>query len=138
MLFTSPLFLFLFLPLFLATYHLSPHNLQIKNYIALAGSVIFFAWGEPVFVLALLAGTFIDYRASLVVAPGAKYGHAVKRVILAGAICLNVAALVASKYLDFIITELINPLAPWLNIHIDPPNVPLEEILVPPRRLTRP
>lgn len=125
MLFSSPLFLFVFLPVFLAAYYLSPRSLQVRNLIALAGSVVFFAWGEPLFVFALIAGTFIDYRVSLAVAPDSTYNPRTKHLVLAAAICLNVAALIASKYVDFLVTEIINPLEPWLNLHIKPPNIPL-------------
>jgi alginate O-acetyltransferase complex protein AlgI len=125
MLFTSPIFLFVFLPLFLAAYYLSPRSLHIKNFIALAGSVLFFAWGEPLFVFALIAGTFIDYRVSLAVAQDSPMSPRTKRLLLAAAISLNVAGLIASKYVDFIVTEIINPLEPWFNLHIKPPNIPL-------------
>jgi alginate O-acetyltransferase complex protein AlgI len=125
MLFTSPLFLFVFLPLLLAIYYLSPNSLHVKNFVALAGSVVFFAWGEPIFVFALIVGTFIDYRASLLIAPHSTCRLRTKRFVLATAICLDVAALVASKYTQFVVVEIINPLGPWLNVHLEPPNIPL-------------
>lgn len=125
MLFSSPLFLFVFLPVFLAAYYLSSRTLRIKNFIALAGSVVFFAWGEPLFVFALILGTFIDYRVSLAIAPDSTLNPHTKRWLLAAAICLNIAMLIASKYVDFIVMEIINPLEPWFHLHITPPNIPL-------------
>ncbi len=125
MLFSSPLFLFVFLPVFLAVYYLSPRSLRVKNFIALVGSVVFFAWGEPLFVFALIVGTFIDYRISLAIAPDSTINPHIKRWLLAAAICLNTAALIASKYVDFIVAEIINPLEPWLHLNIAPPNIPL-------------
>lgn len=111
--------------MFLVVYYLSPRSTHIKNLIALVGSVVFFAWGEPLFVFALIVGTFIDYRVSLVVAPDSIYSQRTKLSFLSVAICLNIAALIASKYLDFIVDEIINPLEPWFGLHIKPPNIPL-------------
>jgi len=125
MLFTSSTFLFLFLPIFIAAYYLSPRDLHVKNYVALAGSVLFFAWAEPVFAFVLFIGIFIDYRASLITAPNSEYLPSTKRWILAAAIALNVIALIASKYADFIVTKIITPLEPWLKLHAEPPHIPL-------------
>jgi len=48
MLFSSPLFLFLFLPAVLSAYLLLPARL--RNRCALVASLLFYAWGEPRFV----------------------------------------------------------------------------------------
>jgi alginate O-acetyltransferase complex protein AlgI len=125
MLFSSPLFLFVFLPVFLAVYYLSLGSLREKNFIALAGSVVFFAWGEPIFVFALIVGTFIDYRVSIAISPKATHKPNTKRWVLAVAICLNIAVLISAKYVNFIVTEIINPLEPWFHLHFTPPNIPL-------------
>jgi alginate O-acetyltransferase complex protein AlgI len=125
MLFTSPVFLFVFLPFFLMAYYFLPLTCKIKNYITLLGSILFFSWGEPLFVFALIGGTFIDYKVSLVIGPGTNYSLRIKEWLLTVAIFLNVATLIASKYLDFIITAVINPLEPWIGLRIDPPNIPL-------------
>jgi len=125
MLFTSPLFLFAFLPVLLTVYYLAPRSIQVKNAVALAGSVLFFSWGEPLFVFLLLAGVFIDYRASRILEPGAGYGNSVRKWVLIGAITLNVLSLLASKYLDFIVIEVLTPLSPWLHWEVAPPGFPL-------------
>ena len=125
MLFTAPLFLFVFLPALLLTYYAASSSLKAQNHIALAGSVLFFAWGEPLFVFALLAGTFIDYCVSLAIAPAAACAPRMKRGLLAAAITLNVAALVAAKYLDFIVTEIIQPLQGAHHVPLQPPHFPL-------------
>ena len=125
MLFTSPLFLFAFLPVFVAVYYASPDRIQVRNAVALLGSIAFFAWGEPLFALALIVGTFIDYRVSKAIEPSSKVAPNVKRWLLRAAIALDVAALVGSKYLDFLIGEVINPLGPWLHLELTQPNLPL-------------
>jgi alginate O-acetyltransferase complex protein AlgI len=125
MLFVSPLFLFCFLPLFLAAYYLLPGSLRSKNHIALAGSVLFFAWGEPIFVVFLIVGTYVDYRLSLLVAPGSGSPEKHRRIILGAGILLDVAVLIGSKYLDFIAAELLAPLAALTGLQVRPPHLPL-------------
>ena len=49
MVFSSSIFLFAFLPLFLAIYFLMPKR-AAKNIVLLAFSLLFYAWGEPVYV----------------------------------------------------------------------------------------
>src|SRR4051812_32508197 len=58
MVFTSPLFLFAFLPVFLALYALLPA--RRANAVTLLASVVFYAWGEPVFVLFALGSALLD------------------------------------------------------------------------------
>lgn len=59
MVFSSLLFLFLFLPVFLAVYYLTPA--RFRNATALAGSLVFYAWGAPRFVFALIGLSALDY-----------------------------------------------------------------------------
>lgn len=125
MLFTTPLFLFVFLPLFLIAYYLVPNTTTAKNAIALLGSVVFFAWGEPIFVFALLLGTYIDYRASLYIGPEQAMKQAHKKILLSLAIGLNVLILIISKYLTFICSELAPSLHIWFNMNLAVPNLPL-------------
>ena len=59
MIFSSILFCFYFLPVVLAVYYISPKNL--KNLVLFISSLIFYAWGEPVYVLLMLFSTAVDY-----------------------------------------------------------------------------
>src|ERR1019366_5018837 len=59
MVFSSPLFLFLFLPVVLAVYFLLP-GLRARNGWLLAVSLLFYAWGEVGFILLLLISTLIN------------------------------------------------------------------------------
>lgn len=52
-------FVLLFADSFLL-YHLSPQRL--KNAVALLGSLLFYAWGEPYCVLLIAAATFVNYN----------------------------------------------------------------------------
>lgn len=60
MVFSSLLFVYLFLPLNLIIYRLAP-DIKKKNIVMLCFSLIFYAWGEPVYVLLLLLMTVVDY-----------------------------------------------------------------------------
>ena len=61
LLFSSPLFLFLFLPIVLPVYFSLP-GLSSRNNWLLAVSLLFYAWGEIGFTLLLLASTLINYQ----------------------------------------------------------------------------
>ncbi|MBF0557065.1 MAG: MBOAT family protein [Nitrospirae bacterium] len=102
MVFSSPLFLFLFLPLTLLI-GLSLKNTQIRNVFLLAVSMLFYAWGEGAFLLLMLLSILINYffafllEDSHLVAP--------KRA-LAYAVIANLSLLVFFKYANFIVNNL--------------------------------
>jgi alginate O-acetyltransferase complex protein AlgI len=60
MLFNSPLFLLVFLPLFLIAYFVT-QGIRLRNAVIVLFSILFFAWGDPIFVWYVIAGTWIDY-----------------------------------------------------------------------------
>ena len=59
MVFSSITFLFFFLPVVLAVYYLVPE--RAKNPILLLASILFYAWGEPVYVVLLLLSIIFNY-----------------------------------------------------------------------------
>ncbi len=59
MLFSSITFLFIFLPLTLLLYYLVPF--KMKNYVILAASLIFYAWGEPVYIILMILSIILNY-----------------------------------------------------------------------------
>lgn len=65
MVFSSPIFIFLFLPVFLILYYLSPK--RFKNLLILLGGYFFYAWGAPRFAFLLLGTITADYLLSLVI-----------------------------------------------------------------------
>ncbi|MES2342457.1 MAG: MBOAT family O-acyltransferase [Pseudomonadota bacterium] len=98
MLFASPTFLFVFLPLCLAAYFAGP-SVRAKNAILLAASLVFYGWGEPVFVMLMAAMTGVNYAAALAI--DARDGTARRRA-LALAVGINLLALAVFKYAGFI------------------------------------
>jgi alginate O-acetyltransferase complex protein AlgI len=100
MVFSSVSFLFFFLPAFVICYTLLPH----RNTILLAFSVLFYVWGEGVFVLVLLFSVVINYVA------GRKISSADERsskLSLAIGIAANLLLLVYFKYFGFLIFDMI-------------------------------
>nr|WP_239587128.1 MBOAT family O-acyltransferase [Bacillus ectoiniformans] len=53
------LFIFVFLPTILTVYYLSPRFL--KNFVIFIGSLVFYAWGEPVYIVLMLFISVFDY-----------------------------------------------------------------------------
>lgn len=68
MLFSSPIFIFLFLPVFLLVYFILPK--KIRNFFLLIASLIFYSWGEGKLIAIMLTSSMIDYVAGLGIAHG--------------------------------------------------------------------
>ena len=63
MVFSSEIFLFVFLPLFMGIYWLSPRGVRL--YLILFGSLIFYGWWQPIYLLLLLLVIVSTYYAGL-------------------------------------------------------------------------
>jgi len=123
MLFTTPIFLFFFLPVFMVIYWLTPRF--AKNATALAGSIMFFAWGEPLFVFVLLVTTYIDYRVSLLVDPSRNLPEKRRRAILIFGLLINVGILLWSKYTGFLVLDVVGPIAKVFGYTVGDPHIGL-------------
>ena len=97
MLFSSIPFLFYFLPLVLILYFLVPF--RFKNAVLLLFSLIFYAWGEPKYVLLMIFTILLFFCCGLAIerCSQAKW----KRIWLTVSIVLSVALLGIFKYADF-------------------------------------
>ena len=102
MVFSSLIFIIFFLPIFLIIYYLVPN--KIKNIILLIFSLIFYAWGEPLYILLLLFIAFINYISGLLI-DKAKIKRR-KTLILIVNIFINLAFLFYFKYIDFVLANL--------------------------------
>ena len=89
MVFSSLTFLLLFLPAMLAVYFLC-RGIRAKNIILLLGSLLFYAWGEPVFVLVMVFVSFAVYSGTL--AFSAAKSPAWKRTLFILTIVVSLAA----------------------------------------------
>lgn len=100
MLFSSPVFLFLFLPLTMLFTFLVPR--QLKNYILLAASLIFYAWGGVYYMFLMLISVLINYFFGLKVDKYADNNKLRSKYLFWG-IFLNLLMLGIFKYTNFII-----------------------------------
>jgi len=101
MLFSSIPFLFYFLPCVLLLYFLAPKKL--KNTVLLIMSLVFYGWGEPKFLILMIASILIGYVSGLLI--GAFSKKSVKRIVLIFNVAINLAFLGIFKYADFFITN---------------------------------
>ena len=97
MVFSSPSFLFVFLPLALAVYF-AVRGMAAKNLVLLVLSLVFYAWGEPVMVLVMLGSIGFNWLA----ARGIDRCEGRARLLaLWAAVTVNLLALAVFKYADF-------------------------------------
>ncbi len=102
MLFSSPVFLFGFLPLILAVYFISPKPL--RNVLLMLASFSFYAWGEPSLIVLMLLSTAFNYGFGIWVE--AKADRPASKSIPAFAVALNLLFLVYFKYAGFLVESL--------------------------------
>ncbi len=103
MVFSSLIFLCIFLPIVLLVYNLSP-NITYKNIILLIVSLIFYAWGEPVWVILLLVSAITDYIHGLFIH---KFqGRIGAKIALVSSLVINLGFLFAFKYSAFFVQNI--------------------------------
>lgn len=102
MLFSSNLFLFLFLPAVLFGYYILPR--WLRNLFLLAVSLIFYAWGTGEFVLVMIGSILLNYLAALLMEHCTH--KTPRKLLLILAVAGNLGILFVYKYLDFCITNL--------------------------------
>lgn len=100
MLFSSITFLFLFLPIMLAVYYIAPP--QWKNFLLLAGSLIFYAWGEPVYIILMILSILLNYFCGMDIENKSENEAKAKRSLVF-AITVNIVLLVFFKYFGFLV-----------------------------------
>ena len=102
MLFSSITFLVFFFPVVLLLYYMLP-NLIYRNAVLFFSSLLFYAWGEPVYVFLMLASIVFNYNIGLWLGNNtdnyAGGGHRKKLLVLG--ILINIAILFLFKYLGF-------------------------------------
>lgn len=115
MVFSSTLFLFVFIPVFFLLYFISPS--KIKNIILLIGSLIFYAWGEPIYISLMIFSTISDFFHGKLIE---KYrGTTKSKIFLISGLIINLLMLGFFKYSDFligIINGIFNTSIPFLNL----------------------
>ena len=118
MLFSSVTFLYAFLPLTLLCYFLAPRGL--RNAVLLVASLVFYAFGEPRYVVLLLISSVSDFIWSLLIEKYRDRPRLAKGLLL-GSLAVNLGLLGFFKYADFLLRS-VNAL---LGTHIPLLGVPL-------------
>lgn len=102
MVFSSMVFLLRFLPLVLLVYGICPK--PARNAVLFLASLIFYAWGEPVYVLLMLFSTAVDYIHGRLVEQYRNEGRArAARLAVISSVVVNLLLLGFFKYADFLI-----------------------------------
>ncbi len=100
MVFSGLTFLYYFLPITLLAYFLTPE--RYRNITLTAASLIFYAWGEPVYVLLMLFSICFNFLCGILIEKTAG-----KKPLLILSVAVNIGVLCVFKYLNFI-TESLN------------------------------
>jgi len=103
MVFSSLVFLLRFLPLTLLFYFIAP-GIKAKNIVLVAASLIFYAWGEPVWVILLIISSVIDYICGGLAGKYRSTGKGKLFVIIS--LVLNLGLLGFFKYAGFLVDNL--------------------------------
>ena len=105
MVFSSPLFLFFYLPAVLLVYYMTP--LRWRNAVLLVFNLIFYGWGEPVYILIMFLSIAIDYTHGMLVEKAKRRGRDGRaQAAVCSSVLFNLALLFFFKYWDFLAESL--------------------------------
>ena len=102
MVFSSFVFLLLFLPVVTALSMLV-RPVRGKNLILFAFSMLFYAWGEPVYVLLMLASILVNYAVGLGL--GRAERPAARKALMAAALVFDLGCIIVFKYADLLLSS---------------------------------
>ena len=105
MVFSTTTFLFLFLPAVLAVYYIPfvKKRRKLSNFILTAASILFYAWGEPVFVLIMLGSIVINWAFGLAVQKNLEKNKSKAKLAVGLSVVTDLSILFVFKYLTFIL-----------------------------------
>lgn len=101
MVFSSLVFISVFLPVVFILYTVIPGR-KLKNVLLIIASLLFYAYGEPVYVLVMICSVIFNYIFGLFSTDKNKYN----KIVLIIAIIFNLGALAVFKYLGFFVSSL--------------------------------
>lgn len=104
MLFSSTIFLMIFLPAVILVYFLL--KVEYRNLFLLLASLFFYAWGEPRFVLVIVLSIVINYLFGWLIAKWKKKKAILSKVLLAVGIVANCGLLFYFKYFNFFLDSI--------------------------------
>lgn len=103
MVFSSMVFIFIFLPVTCLVYYLCPYR-TVRNVILTLASLFFYAWGEPAYIILMLGSIFVNWAFALIIAKLNACGSDSRfrlKLTMTLAVVFNIALLFVFKYLDF-------------------------------------
>ncbi len=113
MVFSSLMFLFVFLPVVLIIYYLLPA--KFRNAFLLVADLFFYGWGEPVLVLLMVFSIAVNYAAGLMIDKAESEKK--KKIILIASVIIDLGMLAFFKYAGFI-SQNLKIILPFLNIKV--------------------
>jgi alginate O-acetyltransferase complex protein AlgI len=105
MLFSSLVFLFYFLPISLIVYYSLWFSNPLKNAALLILSLVFYAWGEPKYIIILFISVIVNYLLGIYIDKYRSNEKVAKFIIIIACI-VNLATLFIFKYLGFVIRNI--------------------------------
>ena len=103
MVFSSLIFLYGYLPVCLILYFLC-RGIRMKNIMLTVLSLLFYAWGEPVYVFLLILSAFLNYIAGRII--GVRRGRGTAKAAMAAMVVINLGILIFFKYTGFLVDNL--------------------------------
>ncbi|MEG0321478.1 MAG: MBOAT family protein, partial [Oscillospiraceae bacterium] len=101
MVFSSLFFMFVYLPVVLVLYYITP--LKFRNAVLLIANLIFYGWGEPIYILIMFVSIAIDYTHGMLVTKAKNAGNdKAAKMAVASSVIFNLGLLFFFKYWDFI------------------------------------
>lgn len=111
MVFSSILFMFIYLPVVLAIYYLAP--VKWRNLVLFVANLVFYGWGEPVYILLMLFSITVNYVNGLLIGIYRDNPQKAKLILVVNVV-INLALLGFFKYYDLIAETL--SLLPFISI----------------------
>ena len=112
MVFSSLLFLFMYLPVVLILYYICPR--KWRNLLLFIVNLVFYGWGEPIYVTLMIFSTIVDYTCGYFISKYRETDQKKAKIFVVASIVINLSLLGFFKYAGFI-TDTLNYL-PFLNI----------------------
>ena len=93
------------MPIFFVLYYLVPYS--AKNTVLFIGSIVFYGWGEPKYLLLIFASILVNYLSGLIIERcQLSENIAAKRTAFVLTLCFDIGMLLFFKYADFFVTNL--------------------------------
>lgn len=121
MVFSSIAFLFVFLPITLALYYLL--SFRYRNLLLLGASLIFYAWGEPIYIALMLVSIMFNWAVGLMMAHAPR--KRIEFAILGAGVTINLLVLAHYKYAHFLITSFNSLVGPVIHHTFTTQQLPL-------------